>query len=167
MVNANHARPLAAFWLLAIAAGVVTAVGLRADTDGKADPPSPPSRVTSRGGPEFVPGGVLRADPTLPGPSAPVLSASPAGPPATPGAGGTDAEVAGPRAPGATHRVRPEGTGHTTRQPQATVTQVATSATGHPKGRHERDKAESTATATTTPPAHGKGNAPPGRGKGR
>jgi hypothetical protein len=146
-LNANHARPLAAFWLLAIAAAVVTGMGLRSD-GGSPVRPAPPSTVTSTGAPELVLGGVLRAGPTLTGPSAPGLSAAAV----TPGVGTTTAEVAAPRTPDATHKARTNANGQTATpvQAQATQTTRATTATGHVKGRHKKNKATSTATATTS-----------------
>ena len=164
MVNANHARPLAAFWLLAIAAAVVTAVGLRADGGGDPGHSPPPSRVTARGAPELVLGGVLRPVPSLTAPGAVGLSGPPAGLAATPGAGGAAVEVSGPTVPGPTHKARTKGTGHATTQLHPSVTAAASTATGHGKGRHKTDKARPT--ATTTPTTHGKGAPSPGRGKG-
>ena len=160
MVNANHARPLAAFWLLAIAAAVLTVVGLRADSDGNAGRPAPASQVTSHGAPELVLGGVLRGVPTLTGPSTPGAPASPA---PIPGAATPPVQVSGPTAPAATHKARTNGPGPTT-QAHASVTPAVSTATGHGKGRHKKDKAKSTATATPT--GHGHGSSPPGRGKG-
>lgn len=159
-MNANHARPLAAFWLLAIAAAVVTGMGLRSD-GGSTVRPASPSTVTSTGAPELVLGGVLRAGPTLTGPSAPGLPTA-----ATPGVGTTTAEVAAPRTPDATHKARTNANDQTATpvHAQATQTANATTAAGHVKGRHKKDKAKST--ATTSPSAHDHG-APAGHGKGR
>jgi hypothetical protein len=164
MVNGNHARPLVAFWLLAIAAAIVTAVGLHADGGDAPVRPAPPSRVTASGAPELLLGGVLRAVPSLTAPSVPSTAVQ--GP--TPGAGVATAEVSAPStsATSSIHKARTEGTGHASASssPTPTHTATATSVAGHAKGRHKTDKAKATATATKAPHVHGGPSS--GHGKG-
>jgi len=148
-VNANHARPLAAFWLLAIAAAVITGTGLRANQSPSAVASTAP--VSTSRAPEVVLGGVLQArtSQALLHPLAPDLWAS--GGSASAETGGT--EVASPRAPGSTYKAR---TGGGDAQ-QVTKTQPRPSGTS---------TADATATTATTTSAHGKGHGKEDHGGG-
>ena len=64
-VNANHARPMMAFWLLAIVAAVITSVGLRAGSTHIQVRAGSPSAVSSSGSPDLLLGGLFRSQPTV------------------------------------------------------------------------------------------------------
>lgn len=138
-MNANHARPLAAFWLLAIAAAVITGAGLRASQS--PGPVATPAPVISTPAPELVLGGVLQArtGQALLHPLAPGLWAV--------GSAGSSTtatvQVASPGGPATTYKARTGGTG----APQGTKVQAHASATS----------TSSTAQATATGAGHGKG----------
>jgi hypothetical protein len=166
MLTADRARPLAAFWLLALAAALITGAGLHADEPGTQPRPGSPVRVTSSGAPELVLGGILNArpSPAFTNPLSPDLWAP--GTAGTPSSGAV--QVASPSGATTRHKARAKGTGTqqaTTAQVQASETGTATpTTTGHGKGRNksgELAKTTTTATATATSAptdtAHGKG----------
>jgi hypothetical protein len=167
MVNANHARPLAAFWLLAIAAAVIAGTGMRAN-DSAAPPQASPAPVSTSGAPELVLGGVLRAQTgsALTHPLAPELWA----PGSATGPSGSAVQVASPSGPTTTHKARTrssseQGSGTGDSQPSQTTTEtVSATGNGHGKGRGKQDqpaKTTSTVTATTTEPVNGGGKGRP------
>jgi hypothetical protein len=165
MVNADHTRPLVAFGLLALAAAVITTVGLQTN-DSAAPIAASTASATSSGAPEVVLGDVLRArsDAVLTNPLSPGLWASGT---ATP-SGGT-VQVASPSGPTTTQKARTEtgGTHQTTRaHATATTTTTSTPSTGHGKGRGKSSQPAKTTTATaTTTDGKGKGRpADPGSG---
>jgi hypothetical protein len=61
-LNANHARPMLAFWLLAILAAVITSVGVRAGGANVGVRAGSPSQVSGTGS-DLLLGGLLRAQP--------------------------------------------------------------------------------------------------------
>lgn len=153
MVNANQARPLVAFWLLAIVAAAITVLGLLHDSPRAPVHSAPPARVTTSGTPELVLGGVLRAqpDPALTSPLSPQLWQSPAPTP-------TDAvQISSATPVTGTHKA-PAQSGTSTTRAKAHTTQTATastttSASGHGNGHVKPDrpgKTTTTTTATTT-----------------
>lgn len=162
-MNAKHARPLAAFWLLAIAAAFITGTGLRASHSGAV---VSPTQASSSRPPELVLGGVLeaRTNQALLHPLAPDLWATgSAG-----GATATAVQVASPAA-GGTQKARTGGTGGhdakvqahastSTTHATATATSTAT-ATGHGKGRGNGGggRPTTTVTAAATPTGHAGG----------
>jgi hypothetical protein len=165
-VNANHARPMLAFWLLAIVAAVITSVGLRAGSPNIEVRAGSPSPVSGTGSPDLLLGGLLRARPTLANPLFPAFDASAA---AAEHATGTVVDAP------STSRHRK----HTQTSGGGQLTTVPTSAAGTPEGhggtatgktRHQSGgSTKTTATATsTTDTTHGNGHAPtdPGNGKG-
>jgi hypothetical protein len=165
-VNANHARPLLAFWALAVAAAIITGAGLRASTRHVTVSAGRPASVQTSGAPELVLGGTLRADSAkvLSNPLAPDLWSSLAG--GAPASGGV--QVAGPgRTPTApsqaTARPQPVSAGGSSEQTKTAVTASA-KPRKDPPGRTKT-------TATARPTGHGKGGDAAGdhagRGKGR
>jgi hypothetical protein len=66
-LNADRARPLLAFWALAVVAGVITTMGLRAGSTRVEVPAGVPSPVTGTRSPELVLGGLLQAQPSATG----------------------------------------------------------------------------------------------------
>jgi hypothetical protein len=160
-VKANHARPMLAYWLLAIIAAAITGVGLGAGDNQvqvRAGSPSPVSRANA---PELLLGGLLRAQPTP--------AASPGS--TVTGVSATSAEhalgktaVAAPRGGGT------QGGGSKDRAPASAPdqTEAIPVSTTHPnkgKGKSGHDSGETarpTTTTTTTATAsstdkHGKG----------
>jgi hypothetical protein len=63
-VNAERARPLLAFWALALVAGVITNMGLREGSTRVEVPAGVPSPVTGSRSPDLVLGGLLRNQPS-------------------------------------------------------------------------------------------------------
>ena len=164
-MNANHARPLLAFWLLAIAAAVITSVGLRApsaDIEVRAGSPAP---VTGTGSPELVLGGLLHAQPTsaVTNPLSPGLWDSPT----TSHAPGT---VVDPPTTNTQKTRNPSGSNQVVTVPTQASTSAKTHASATAKGsgkdKHKSDgsaKTTTTATATARPTGSGHGN---GNGNG-
>lgn len=62
-MNANHARPMLAFWVLAAAAALITGLGLRGSDSAVTVRAGSPSPVSRSGSPELVLGGLLSAVP--------------------------------------------------------------------------------------------------------
>jgi len=157
-VNANHARPLLAFWALAVAAAIITGTGLRASTRDVTVSAGSPAPVQTSGAPEVVLGGLLRADTSgvLTNPLAPDLWSSLA-------AGGATkshaVQVAAPST--ARPRTRSHATAHA--QPVTVPTDTSgvtkTLTTPSPKPRKDPPgQTKTTATATATPTGgHGNG----------
>jgi len=69
LVNANHARPMVAFWLLAMLAALVTVLGLRAAGRPVAEQPQSGAGARATGSSDVVLGSRLHAEP--PAPSSP------------------------------------------------------------------------------------------------
>jgi hypothetical protein len=153
-VNANHARPLLAFWALAVAAAIITGAGLSAGTRNVTVSAGRPAPVQTSGAPELVLGGTLRAESTrvLSNPLAPDLWSSLVGG-ATPSAG---VQVA---APGRTSTAA----SHATARPQPDVSAGSTSGatktavTAAAKPRKDPPGHTKT-TVTARPTGHGKGS---------
>jgi hypothetical protein len=159
MVNANQARPLAAFWLLALVAAVITGAGLLGDGSGSQTRPGSPVSGPSSVAPELVLGGVLRGQPgaSVTSPLSPDLWLPATVVEAPAGA----VQVSGPESPGTGAKARTRSGAHgTTTSAKTPVTATpTTSATDHGKGRHKDRPAKSTTTAsaTTEPTGNGKG----------
>lgn len=166
-MNAKHARPLAAFGLLAISAAFITGTGLRAShsTPGAV---GPSTQANASRPPELVLGGVLeaRTNRALLHPLAPDLWATGS----ADAARATAVQVASPGA-GGTQKARTGGTGEqhdakvqshpstSTTHATATATSTAT-ATGHGKGRGNDGgggRPTTTVTAAATPTGHAGG----------
>ena len=164
-VNANHARPMLAFWLLAIVAATITGFGLSAGSNEiqvRAGSPSPVSRSNA---PDLLLGGLLRAQPTFGSVTsttgsaaaaeyharASVVGAAPGG--SAPN-GGPDPH-GGPQ--GGTTGPPGRGSGQTVTIPTSTAhTNNGKGKSGHGSGDTARPTTTTTATATTTD-APGKG----------
>ena len=164
MVNASHARPLAAFSLLAVVAAIITGAGLQGDSSRTPARLTSPSATSSSPGPELVLGGILQARPdaALRDPLAPGLW----GPDAAGTPTGGSVQVAPPSRPGTVHKARttPSG-GHqaTSTQAKASGTPTASPTTsGGPGKGKAKGKAGQTTKATATAADPGKSN---GKGK--
>ena len=172
-MNANHARPMAAFWLLALVAGVITVLGLRADGGHVTLRSGAPSPVTRSASPELVLGDQLRAQPT----STATASLAAQGLVSPLSGAILVTQFVAPPSAGDAH-ARSEGGAHqSSTAPTATSTTPAAKATstvtsGPGKSRHHRGhgKGKATATATVRPTAsgngHGRSETHDGHGKG-
>jgi len=160
-VNANHVRPLLAFWALAVAAAIITGTGLRAQSRDVTVSAGRPAPVRTSGTPEVVLGGLLRAETAhvLGNPLAPDLWGSLAY--GTPKAG--TVQVA---APSKRPRARSHATAHAQPVTVPTDSSGVTKALDNPTPKPHKDppgKSKDTATATVTATAtptgagHGKG----------
>ena len=165
MVNADQTRPLVAFGLLALAAAVITTVGLQ--TADSTAPIASPASATSSGSPEVVLGNVLRSrsDAALTNPLSPGLWVTGR---ATPPGGTVQVDSPGGRTTTHKARTKTSGTHQTTARAPATATTTATTSpsTGHGKGRGKSSQPAKTTTASaTTTDSKGKGRpADPGGG---
>jgi hypothetical protein len=168
VVNADHARPFLAFWLLAIVAAAITSVGLRTGSTQVQVRGGSPSPVTRSASPDLLLGGLLRAQPTtaVTSPLSPVLWGSAT---AAEHAAGT-VVVAAPGGSQSGTSAQGKG-GHAVTTPTQAATPVkghggkvteAVRGTGkskHQKGDSAKDTTTPTATATASPTdgGHGKG----------
>jgi len=163
MVNAKHARPLAAFWLLALAAAIITALGLVGDRQGTLARHGSPIRVPSSSAPALVLGGVLHAQPNRT--SATLLSAELLTPQVTAARAASAVRASEPSTPGTTgtastttHKARTKsgGSAHTTVQAQAAQNAQASenaqapTSPDHGKGKHKSGEVARTTTTATT-----------------
>ncbi|MGY2874190.1 hypothetical protein ACVW00_001380 [Marmoricola sp. URHA0025 HA25] len=178
-MNADQARPLAAFWLLAIAAAVITGAGLRANDRPASGPATSPAHVNPNGVPEVVLGGHLqvRSGAVLMHPLSPELwSPGPVAGPTT-----AAVQVASPSTVGTTQKARAgsdgapgsSAVGGNATSPSASTSTAEVTATAAPHGKghakaHETATPTPTGTPTGTPTATPTGTAPgAGIGKGR
>jgi hypothetical protein len=163
-VNANRARPLLAFWVLAAVAGVITTMGLREGSTRVEVPAGVPSPVTGARSPELVLGGLLSAQPSATGTqgvlsgvwtSAAALEHALALASARAAGGSTaHAIVSGPKA-----GVPTDSSAVASARASASPSTPGGSSPGH-------GHATSTATAAAKPthPSHGNGDHGPGKG---
>jgi hypothetical protein len=158
-VKANHARPMLAYWLLAIIAAAITGVGLGAGDNQvqvRAGSPSPVSRANA---PELLLGGLLHAQPTpaaSPGSTVTGVSATSAehalGKTAVAAPGGSSTKGGNTK-----DRAPASGPDQTEAVPVSTTRPgKGKGKSGHDSGETARPTTTTTATATSTD-THGKG----------
>jgi len=163
-VNANHARPLLAFWALAVAAAIITGTGLRAESRDVTVSAGRPAPVRTSGAPEVVLGGLLRAETAhvLANPLAPDLWGS-----LTNGTTqGSTVQVAAPSTKPRTRSHANADAEPVTVPTDSGVTKALDNPTPKPRKNppgKSKDTATATATATATPTGDGHGK---GKGSG-
>ena len=130
-MNANHARPMLAFWLLALIAALITALGLRSGPNHVTVPSGTPAPVQRGDAPELLLGGLLRDRPVTPAPARPPVVTAAA----------SSASGSGTRAVAATASTgQGGGPGHSGSskpavQPTTTAPTTTSGGTGHGTGR--------------------------------
>ena len=157
-MNANHARPMLAFWLLAAVAAAITTAGLRAGESGVTVRSRSPSAVSTSATPDVLLGSPLRPVPSGAASVAgtgPVISAA-ALEYATRIATATPQVSVRPPTRRPSQQVATESARATT-----TPTASPTTKAGSHQGESHGSMSTTTLTATTTSP--GKGHQGPGR----
>ena len=161
-MNANHTRPLLAFWFLAAVAAVITALGLRSADSAVVVPAGTPAPVGTPGSPELVLGGALvanRAAPALSGSATQTVAWSSAA-----GRVYTGALAAAASTGAAQGSATPATAAPTVPTRTTTATRAPGPATASAPARGA-GKAKGTTAARATAGSHGKGHAKSAKGK--